>query len=203
MKNELYVLKKLTNPYIVKLYCHFVVNNVLYIFIKLANGGNFAKYVKDKVMFCANLGLSHFLTGRCFVTQGVLTEHESSVFFGQILVALEYMHSLSIAHRDVKLENVHKHGTLSRSLDNLICCLIGPVGATSQPQAHHSTNRLWPVSSHFNGKRQQALPESNLLWHACLHVTRNFGWQTVRRLSSGRLGLWRCAVRDAQRGCAL
>ena len=49
MKNELYVLKKLSNPYIVKLYCHFVVNNVLYIFIKLANGGNFAKYVKEKV----------------------------------------------------------------------------------------------------------------------------------------------------------
>jgi len=55
MKNELYVLKKLTNPYIVKLYCHFVVNNVLYIFIKLANGGNFAKYVKDKVMFCVRI----------------------------------------------------------------------------------------------------------------------------------------------------
>lgn len=51
MKNELYVLKKLANPYIVKLYCHFVINNVLYIFIKLANGGNFAKYVKDKVLF--------------------------------------------------------------------------------------------------------------------------------------------------------
>ena len=60
-------------------------NNVLYIFIKLANGGNFAKYVREK---------------------GVLTEHESCVFFGQILVAVEYMHSLCIAHRDVKLENV-------------------------------------------------------------------------------------------------
>ena len=50
MKNELYVLKKLNNPYIVKMYCHFVVNNVLYIFIKLANEGNMAKFVEEKVL---------------------------------------------------------------------------------------------------------------------------------------------------------
>lgn len=85
MKNELYILKKLVCPFIVKLYCHFVVNNEIYLFIKLANGGNLAKYVKEK---------------------GVLTEVESRAFWAQMLVGVEYMHSLSIAHRDIKLENV-------------------------------------------------------------------------------------------------
>lgn len=54
----------------------------MYLFIKLANAGNFAKYVKDK---------------------GVLTEKEAGYFFSQILLGLEYMHSVLIAHRDMKL----------------------------------------------------------------------------------------------------
>lgn len=58
------------------------VNNHLYLFIKLANAGNFAKYVKEK---------------------GVLTEKEAGYFFSQILLGLDYMHSKSIAHRDMKL----------------------------------------------------------------------------------------------------
>lgn len=103
MKNELYILKKMHCPYIVKLYAHFVANNLLYIFIKLANGGNFAKYLKDK---------------------GVLTERESAVFFGQILVGIEYMHSLNIAHRDIKLENV----LLLRHPNNKLTVLITDFG---------------------------------------------------------------------------
>lgn len=85
MKNELYILQKMakdSNPFIVKLYIHFVVNNHLYLFIKFANAGNFAKYVKEK---------------------GVLTEKEAGYFFSQICLGLQYMHSVFIAHRDMKL----------------------------------------------------------------------------------------------------
>ncbi|KAH9525949.1 testis-specific serine/threonine-protein kinase 4 [Dermatophagoides farinae] len=85
LKNELFILKKLNNPYIVKLYAHFVINTSLYIFIKLANSGTLARHVRVK---------------------GVLKERESQMLFAQMLVAIEYIHSMNIAHRDLKLENI-------------------------------------------------------------------------------------------------
>lgn len=90
MKNELFILKKIQSPYIVKLYAHFIVNAHLYMFMKLANSGTFRRYIKNK---------------------GVLVEKEAQVFFAQTLNAVEHMHSLHIAHRDIKLDNIllYKH----------------------------------------------------------------------------------------------
>lgn len=38
--------------------------------------------------------------------RGALTESESRHFFRQIISAVQYLHSLDIAHRDLKCENV-------------------------------------------------------------------------------------------------
>lgn len=103
LKNELFILTRLNNPYIVKLYAHFVVDRNLYIFIKLANYGTLAKLV-DK--------------------RGVLSERDSQLFFGQMLVAIEYLHSLDIAHRDIKLENI----LLLKHPNNKITILITDFG---------------------------------------------------------------------------
>ena len=47
--------------------------------------GNFGKFVQKK---------------------GTLTEAESKLYFAQIVCGVNHMHSLGIAHRDIKLQNV-------------------------------------------------------------------------------------------------
>lgn len=77
------MLKYVSCPYILKLYYHFVVNKVLYIFLKLAPEGNLAKYVREK---------------------GPLSESQSVVIFSQMAVVLEYLYNLRISHRALQME---------------------------------------------------------------------------------------------------
>ena len=53
--------------------------------MELADGGNFAKFVQKK---------------------GTLTEAECKLYYAQIVCGINHMHSLGIAHRDIKLQNV-------------------------------------------------------------------------------------------------
>lgn len=55
----------------------------IFIFIELADGGNFAKFLKAK---------------------GLLEEKEAKLYYAQILCGINHMHSLGIAHRDIKLQ---------------------------------------------------------------------------------------------------
>ena len=57
----------------------------MYIFMELADGGNFAKFVQKK---------------------GTLTEAEAKLYYAQMVCGINHMHSLGIAHRDIKLQNV-------------------------------------------------------------------------------------------------
>lgn len=85
MKNELSVMEKVNHPFIVHLYTHFLVNNLLFIFMQLANGGTLSRFVRD---------------------YGPFTESESRPPFCQILSGVSHMHKLHIAHRDIKLSNI-------------------------------------------------------------------------------------------------
>lgn len=82
MKNELFIMEKVKHLYVVKLFTHFMTQssegNRLYIFMELADGGNFAKFVQKK---------------------GTLTETECKLYFAQIACGINHMHSLGIAHR--------------------------------------------------------------------------------------------------------
>lgn len=90
MKNELFIMEKVTHLYVVKLYSHFLTQskengNRLYIFMELADKGDFSKICKK---------------------EGPFSEKEAQGYFAQIACGINHMHSLGIAHRDIKLQNV-------------------------------------------------------------------------------------------------
>ena len=90
MKNELFIMEKVKHLYIVKLMHHFLTQSKangirLYIFMELADGGDFSKFCQKK---------------------GAMTENDCKPYFAQIICGINHMHSLGIAHRDIKLQNV-------------------------------------------------------------------------------------------------
>lgn len=84
MKNELFIMEMIENPYAVRLYLHYLVNTKLYIFMQLANKGSFGKFLEKN---------------------GVLPETESKQFFAQMCCGVEAMHLKGIVHRDIKPAN--------------------------------------------------------------------------------------------------
>lgn len=79
-------MEKVKHLYVVKLYTHFLIQsnsgNRLFIFMQLADGGNFAKFCQNK---------------------GAMSEAECKPYLAQIVCGINHMHSLGIAHRDIKL----------------------------------------------------------------------------------------------------
>lgn len=58
------------------------------------------------------------LAGELFnriVDQGPFSEADAAALFAQILLSMDYLHSLSIVHRDVKPENSARHRTRARA----------------------------------------------------------------------------------------
>lgn len=86
VKNELFILETIKHPNIIRLQNHFIINSTLYIFMEFAGEGS----LYDEVKKCW-FGLSQELTRQ---------------YFEQIGLALRYIHSKGIAHRDLKLDNV-------------------------------------------------------------------------------------------------
>ena len=82
MKNELFIMEMVDNPFAVKLYLHYLVNETLYIFMQLADAGSFGKLLEKG---------------------GVLDEKESQFYFAQMICGVNHMHACNIAHRDIKV----------------------------------------------------------------------------------------------------
>lgn len=89
MKNELFIMEKVKHLYIVKLMKHFMTlspsGNRLYLFMELADGGDFSKLINKS---------------------GPFTENQAKLYFAQIICGINHMHSLGIAHRDIKPGNI-------------------------------------------------------------------------------------------------
>ena len=83
LPRELYVLKKLKHPFITFIYDIFTITNRVFIFMELAAG--------DALDMLKN---------------GPLSEPKCQLLYKQVCSALHYMHSLGIAHRDLKCENI-------------------------------------------------------------------------------------------------
>lgn len=85
LKNELYVLEKVEHPNIVKLFEHFVIDEKVYIFMEFAPAGTLSEYVRKR---------------------GPIRERKSRRWFVEIASAIQHLHRLNIAHRDLKLGNI-------------------------------------------------------------------------------------------------
>ena len=85
VKREIKILSKMDHPNIIKTYKITESPKNYYIIMEYCNGGELFNYIVDKEK---------------------LEENEASMFFYQLINALDYIHSLGIAHRDLKPENL-------------------------------------------------------------------------------------------------
>lgn len=77
----------MNHPNIVKIFEAFETENHVYLVMEYVGGGSLHSYLKEK-------------------PHRRLEEEDAKFIFKQILTALHYCHRKSIAHRDIKLENI-------------------------------------------------------------------------------------------------
>ena len=85
IKREIKILSMMDHPNIIKTYKITENEKNYYIIMEYCNGGELFNYIVEKEK---------------------LEEDEASMFFYQLINALDYIHSLGIAHRDLKPENL-------------------------------------------------------------------------------------------------
>lgn len=101
---ELFALRKLIHPYIIKLldiyYCKFKI----YIFMELADDGNLIEYI---------------------LKYGAVEETKARIWFAQVCSAVNYMqNSCLLAHRDLKCDNVLLHMDVAKLTDFSLVCQV-------------------------------------------------------------------------------
>lgn len=85
LETEIRILRKLRHPYIVTLKEVVTTAQQTYIVMELLSGGELFERI---------------------VKKGCFSEPEAAALFSQIMLSMEYLHSLDIVHRDVKPENI-------------------------------------------------------------------------------------------------
>lgn len=83
--SEANILKRAENPYVIKLHYAFQTPDNLYMVLDLCTGGDLAYHLTKREMF---------------------DENEAMFFTAEIVLAIEYIHSLDVIYRDLKPENI-------------------------------------------------------------------------------------------------
>ena len=85
LTREIHHHRQLHHPHITQLYEVIATETNIWLVTELCSGGELFNYLAEK---------------------GRLSEEETRVIFGQLCLAVAYVHSKGIVHRDLKLENV-------------------------------------------------------------------------------------------------
>ena len=85
LTREIHHHRQLHHPHITQLYEVIATESNIWLVTELCSGGELFDYLAEK---------------------GRLSEEETRVIFGQLCLAVAYVHSKGIVHRDLKLENV-------------------------------------------------------------------------------------------------
>lgn len=85
LTREIHHHRQLHHPHVTQLYEVIATENNIWLVTELCSGGELFDYLAEK---------------------GRLTEDETRLLFGQLCLAVAYVHEKGIVHRDLKLENV-------------------------------------------------------------------------------------------------
>jgi serine/threonine protein kinase len=85
LTREIHHHRQLHHPHVIQLYEVIATENHIWLVTELCSGGELFDYLVEK---------------------GRVSESETGIIFGQLCLAVAYIHGKGILHRDLKLENV-------------------------------------------------------------------------------------------------